>query len=109
MKSITESKNYLLGKQLGIIARPVNYAINSFEKSYIGNLTRKIASQEELEKLAAFLVEKLSIHDKMYPTQKQAYEDFMKVLKDYNNEKYDKYRCALGFFETFYAPRKEQE
>lgn len=109
MNEIENSKNYRLGRQLGIIAKPVAYAINSFEKSYVGNLTRKIASPKELEEFAAFMMEKLSIHGKMYPSQRQAYEEFMNILKESSTEKYDKYRCALGFFESFYAPRKEED
>lgn len=109
MTEIENSKNYRLGRQLGIIAKPVAYAINSFEKSYVGNLTRKIASPKELEEFAAFMMEKLSIHGKMYPSQRQAYEEFMTILKESSTEKYDKYRCALGFFESFYAPKKEED
>jgi hypothetical protein len=108
LMEIRNSKSYQLGKQLGIIARPFaswrdDCPISSFETAYIGNLTRKIASQKEVEEFAVFMVEKLTIHKISYKEQTEAFSNFMEVFKNFENQQYDKNKCALGFFESFYA------
>lgn len=108
LMEIRASKSYQLGKQLGVIARPFaawrdDCPISSFETAYIGNLTRKIASQKEVEEFAVFMVEKLTIHKISYKEQTEAFSNFMEVFKNFENQQYDKNKCALGFFESFYA------
>jgi len=108
LMEIRNSKSYQLGKELGIIARPFaswrdDCPISSFETAYIGNLTRKIASQKEVEEFAVFMVEKLTIHKISRKEQTEAFSHFMEVFKNFENQQYDKNKCALGFFESFYA------
>jgi hypothetical protein len=114
LMEIQNAKSYQLGKQMGIIARPFaswrdDCPISSFEAAYVGNLTRKIATEKEVEEFAVFMLEKLTIHKISYKEQTEAFSNFMEVLKSFNNEQYDKNKCALGFFESFYAKSKSEQ
>jgi len=114
LMKITESKSYALGKNLGIMARQFaawreDCPIKSFEKSYVGNLSRRISSIEELVKFASFINEKLVMHGRLYPEVENAYEELVKTLENFENEKYNKYNCALGFFTSYYETQKKSE
>jgi hypothetical protein len=107
MERITESKSYALGKGLGIMAKQFaawrdDCPIKSFEKSYVGNLSRRISSIEELSKFAGFINEKLIIHERAYKNEKEAYLNLVEIIKTFGNEKYSKHNCSLGFFESYY-------
>jgi len=49
------------------------------------------------------MVEKLTIHKISRKEQTEAFSHFMEVFKNFENQQYDKNKCALGFFESFYA------
>lgn len=108
---IKETKSYALGKQLGIMAQEFaawkpNCPIKSFEKSYVGNLSRRTASLDELVKFAAFLNEKLTMHGLTEKWVKEAYLEFAALVKSFEGEKYSKNNCSLGFFESYYNSGK---
>jgi hypothetical protein len=108
LMKITETKSYALGKNLGIMARQFaawrnDCPIKSFEKSYVGNLSRRITTIEEVVKFSSFLNEKLTIHDRLYPDVKEAYLQLVEIIDEFENEKYNRHNCALGFFESYYS------
>lgn len=112
LMKITETKSYALGKYLGIMANRFaawrdDCPIKSFEKSYVGNLSRRITSIEELVKFSGFLNEKLTIHgfmsDKKYLYIKDAYSSLIEIINNFEGEKYNRHNCALGFFESYYG------
>ena len=111
---IKESKSYLLGQRLGIMAEPFaawrkDCPIKSFEKSYIGSLSRRISNLDDLVELANYLNEKLLIHNKAFPSIKQAYSELISLLDAFKKEeKYNRHYCELGFFESYYHTYKEQ-
>lgn len=112
MTQITESKSYALGLALGVMAKPFeawrdDCPIKYFEKSYVGNLTRRIADIKEVTKFADFLNQKLTIHERAYKNEKEAFLLLMDTIKNFSNEKYNKYYCSLGFFESYFAPIKK--
>jgi hypothetical protein len=114
LMKITESKSYALGKNLGIMARQFaawrdDCPIKSFEKSYVGNLSRRISSIEELVKFASFINEKLVMHGRLFPEVKNAYEELVEIIENFGNEKYNKYNCALGFFASYYETKAKSE
>lgn len=67
LMKILESPSYKLGLSLGKMAVPLKYEIKSFEKNYAGNLTRRIASLDDLIKFKDDIDQKLIMHDKTYP------------------------------------------
>jgi hypothetical protein len=107
---IKKSKSYLLGTKLGIMSKPVSYSIKSFEKAYVGNLSRRIASLNDVVEFSNYLNEKLMIHQKGYPSVKEAAKELVDTLDFFvKDEKYNRHYCALGFFETYYAYIEEQK
>jgi hypothetical protein len=114
LMEITQTKSYALGCNLGIMARQFaawrnDCPIKSFEKSYVGNLSRRISSIDELVKFSGFINEKLVIHERLYPDVKNAYIELVGLVKEFKGEKYSKHNCSLGFFETYYASGKKSE
>lgn len=114
LMTITESKSYALGKNLGVMARQFaawrdDCPIKSFEKSYVGNLSRRTSSIEELVKFAAFINEKLVMHERLYPEVKNSYLQLTGLIKTFGDEKYSKYNCSLGFFESYYEVKTKLE
>jgi hypothetical protein len=111
LMEITNSRSYAIGKCLGIMARPFaawrdDCPIKSFEKNYVGNLTRRIAYPEDLVKFSNFLNEKLAIHEKLYKDQKEASRQLAEDLKNMAGLKYNKNECALGFFESYFEKQE---
>lgn len=108
LMKITDTKSYALGKNLGIMARQFaawrdDCPIKSFEKSYVGNLSRRITTIDELVKFSGFINEKLTIHGRLYPDVKNAYLQLVETIGLFEGEKYSKHNCALGFFESYYG------
>lgn len=117
MNAITTSSSYQMGHCLGIMSKPFaawrkDCPIKSFEKSYVGNLSRRILSPADATTFANFLNEKLTIHEQYYPEQREAFQQFLTMLKSFegeSQEKYDRHNCALGFFEGYHSPMPEKE
>lgn len=106
---IKETKSYQLGTKLGIMSKPVALAIKSFEKSYVGNLSRRISNIDDLIEFANYLNEKLMIHEKGYPSVKVASKELTDLLDHFpTKEKYNRNYCALGFFESYYTFYKQE-
>lgn len=76
--------------------------INSFEKNYVGNLTRRIATLSDFIKLKNEIEQKLILHDKAKFTFQSSY-DLAQLIKDFSIS-YDKEQCAFGFFEGYFKP-----
>jgi hypothetical protein len=111
LMEITNSRSYAIGKCLGVMARPFaarrhDCPIKSFEKNYVGNLTRRIAYPEDLVKFSNFLNEKLAIHEKQYKDQQEASRQLASELKNMAGMKYNKNECALGFFESYFEKQE---
>ncbi len=101
---IKESKSYQLGTKLGIMSKPIAQVIKSFEKTYVGNLSRRVSNIDDLIEFTNYLNEKIMIHEKGYPNIKEASQDLTSLLDFFpSKEKYNKNYCALGFFETYYT------
>jgi len=111
---IKESKSYQVGQRLGAMAEPFavwrkDCPIKSFEKAYVGSLSRRISNLDDLVELANYLNEKLLIHNKAYPSIKQAYTEILNLLDFFKKEeKYNRHYCELGFFGSYYHFYKEQ-
>lgn len=101
-----QSSSYRMGYWLGVMARPFaawrnDCPIKSFEKNYVGNLTRRIAHYTDILKFYNFLNEKLTIHERMFPDQRRASQELAQLLGN-PPEHYNKDICALGFFEAYF-------
>jgi hypothetical protein len=97
---ITNSKSYQIGLKIGKIAKPLKNAINSFEKSYVGLISRRTNSIDEC---AAFLNEidqKLIMHAKHYG--KSISVEARNELANLSISEYDKEKIVFGFFEGYF-------
>lgn len=110
LMDIQNSESYKTGLLLGRLAYNLKYAIKSFEKSYVGNLTRRIATLGDLVKFKTYIEEKIIIHEKSYPRVREDSLELSEKVKNFN-ETYDKNECAFGFFESYFAshPQKQAE
>jgi hypothetical protein len=99
---ITQSESYSIGLLLGSLAKNLSQEINSFEKNYVGNLTRRISTMDDFIRLKNDIEQKLIIHDKSRFTFQTSYELAQKV-KEFKSQ-YDKDECAFGFLESYFKP-----
>ncbi|MBK9744172.1 MAG: hypothetical protein IPO94_15030 [Saprospiraceae bacterium] len=116
LMAITASTSYQIGKCLGIMSKQFeawrdDCPIKSFEKSYVGNLSRRISSLEDMTKFSNFINEKLTIHERWYPDIKEAYSSFVPLLRELENSKgeYNKNHCSLGFFESYFKVSQSEK
>jgi hypothetical protein len=105
------SLSYKAGTLLGKMAKPLNQKINSFQKNYVGLLSRRIADKRSLIEFANFINEKLAIHDVAYPDLQQASVEFAEIVSKMSDKEYLKNECAFGFFESYfkYEPKKNEQ
>ncbi len=104
---ITLSESYQVGFMLGELARNLSQEINSFEKNYVGNLTRRIGNMADFIKLKNEIEQKLIMHDKTKYTFKTSY-DLAQKVKEFKS-RYDKDECAFGFMESYFKPFPKKE
>ncbi len=116
MKKITHSSSYNLGKCLGTMARPFAARwksnpspIKSFEKTYVGSLTRRISKLDDVTLLYNYLCEKFSYHPEVvYKDQREAIAEFAEIRKQFEGG-YNREECAFGFFEAYFALATEAQ
>jgi hypothetical protein len=111
LMQINESTSYQLGKPLGVMARPLRSRINSFEKNYVGNLRRRITTLDDLIEFKNEIEEMLVRHE---AAKMRSVDDARQQLSEHlsrmaENERIDKNRCALGFFESYFEPYEGDE
>ena len=80
-KQCTNSNSYKAGKLLGQLAQPVSWEIKSFEKNYVGLLSRRISDKEGLIAFSNFINEKLAIHERAYPSLKDKFIELCRFVK----------------------------
>lgn len=109
MENMKNSKSYAAGKLLGQLAQPVSWEIKSFEKNYVGLLSRRISDKQGLVAFANFINEKLAIHERAYPSLKEKYIELADILSNLENKEYHRENCAFGFFEGYFAKFEKPE
>ena len=108
---IQKSQSYKIGLLLGKLAEQFaawrdDCPIKSFEKSYVGTLSRRITTIPDLIRFKIFMEEKLILHERASFTHSVStrLSEEIKTLESSLNEKYDRHNCAFGFFESYFAP-----
>lgn len=96
---LTETKSYKLGFKLGQLSKPLNKAIASFQKSYVGMLTRRITTKNDCIRLVNDICQKLTMHEKAY---NDACAEVCNELANLPLSEYDKEHLAFGFFEGYF-------
>ena len=113
LMKILDSPSYKLGLSLGIMSRPFaswreDCPIKSFEKNYVGNLTRRVSSLDDLIKFKTDIEQKLIMHEKTYKDIKEASLILTEGVKTFKG-RFDKNECAFGFFESYFTYSKKNE
>jgi hypothetical protein len=103
---IVNSDSYKMGYHLGKMANVVNQKINSFEKNYVGNLSRRISRLSDFIKLKNEIIQKLINHNKMMIVVQNStkLDEYIKTTKEAN---YRKDEVSFGFFEGYYEWTKK--
>jgi hypothetical protein len=109
IEEITSSESYKAGLLLGKMAQPLKFEINSFEKSYVGLLSRRIADKQGLIAFAVFISQKLLLHAPKRGDLREKYLEFTKIVKELKEKDYVKNYCAFGFFESYFSFKKDME
>jgi hypothetical protein len=109
MEDMKKSSSYTAGKLLGQLAQPVSWEIKSFEKNYVGLLSRRISDKQGLVAFANFINQKLAIHERTYPSLKEKYIELANILSEMENKEYHREYCAFGFFEGYFAKFEKPE
>lgn len=103
---IVNSDSYIMGYHLGKMANVVSQQINSFEKNYVGNLSRRISRLSDFIKLKNEIIQKLINHNKMMIVVQNStkLDDYIKTSKEGN---YRKDEASFGFFEGYFEWTKK--
>jgi len=109
MEEMKTSDSYQAGLLLGRMAQPLKREINSFEKNYVGLLSRRIADKQGLVKFMNFINEKLVIHDVAYRNLREASVELAEVINRIDEKSYRKNYCEFGFFENYFSFRKAND
>lgn len=109
MEDMKNSSSYTAGKLLGQLAQPVSWEIKSFEKNYVGLLSRRISDKPGLVAFANFINQKLAIHERTYPSLREKYTELASILSEMENKEYHREYCAFGFFEGYFAKFEKPE
>lgn len=102
MDKMLQDSSYKSGLLLGLMAQPLSRKINSFDKNYVGLLSRRISDLDNLIKFSNFINEKLMIHNVAYPDLQENSIELSKIINSLSESDYNKNYCSFGFFESFY-------
>jgi len=102
---IQKSSSYQVGILLGKLAKQFSGSkspIKSFEKNYVGLLSRRLTTLPDVVELSNDINQKLVMHELSKYTFHTSSElaDHLKTFTG----RYDKNECAFGFFESYFAP-----
>ena len=104
---IVNSDSYKMGLLLGKLAKDVSLKINSFEKNYVGNLTRRIGRLDDFIRLKNDIMQKLINHVETNYIYQNSY-DLDQLIKTFDASRYHKDLVAFGFFESYFRPMKKK-
>lgn len=108
MEEMKTSDSYKAGLLLGKMAQPLRWEINSFEKNYVGLLSRRISDVNGLIGLGDYVSEKLMLHVPKRNDLRGKFVEFAEIVKELNEKSYRKKYCVFGFFESYFSFNKKQ-
>ncbi len=98
-KNMIESPSYQIGLKLGKLSKPLKKKINSFEKRYVGLLTRHVSTKDDCIKFTNEVIEMLTRHEKTWGNMSA---EVCNQLAQLPLSDYDKEKLAFGFFEGYF-------
>ena len=81
------------------MAKPLKNSIGSFEKNYVGLLSRRVSTKEDCIRFVTDLCQKLVMHDSVWSVMSaEVFDDLAKLPED----KYDKDELSFGFLDGYF-------
>lgn len=96
---IMSFQSFELGRILGRLAQPLGRKISSFQKNYVGLLSRRVATKDDCKKFANEINEKLQLHDCLYGRGDEI-STFIRGIETMPS--YDKDEFTFGFFDGYF-------
>ena len=96
---ITNSASFKLGVKIGKMAKPLKNSIGSFEKNYVGLLSRRVSTKEDCIRFVTDISQKLVMHDGIWATMCAEVCDDLAKLPE---AKYDKDKLSFGFLDGYF-------
>ena len=96
---ITNSASFKLGVKIGKMAKPLKNSIGSFEKNYVGLLSRRVSTKEDCIRFVTDLCQKLVMHDSVWSVMSaEVFDD----LANISESEYDKDELSFGFLDGYF-------
>ena len=96
---IINSASFMLGVKIGKMAKPLKKAIGSFEKNYVGLLSRRVSTKDDCIRFVSDISQKLVMHDGMWATMCAEVCDDLANLSE---SEYDKDELSFGFLDGYF-------
>ena len=96
---ITNSASFKLGFKIGKMAKPLKKSIGSFEKNYVGLLSRRVSTKDDCIRFVTDISQKLVMHDGMWATMCAEVCDDLANLSE---SEYDKDELSFGFLDGYF-------
>lgn len=96
---IINSASFKLGFKIGKMAKPLKNSIGSFEKNYVGLLSRRVSTKEDCIRFVTDISQKLVMHDSVWSAMcAEVCDD----LANISESEYDKDELSFGFLDGFF-------
>ena len=96
---IINSASFKLGFKIGKMAKPLKNSIGSFEKNYVGLLSRRVSTKEDCIRFVTDISQKLVMHDGIWATMCAEVCDDLAKLPE---AEYDKDKLSFGFLDGYF-------
>ena len=96
---IINTASFKLGSKIGKMAKPLKKAIGSFEKNYVGLLSRRVSTKDDCIRFVTDISQKLVMHDGMWATMCAEVCDDLANLSE---TEYDKDKLSFGFLDGYF-------
>ena len=96
---ITNSASFKLGVKIGEMAKPLKNSIGSFEKNYVGLLSRRVSTKEDCIRFVTDISQKLVMHDSVWSAMCAEVCDDLANLSE---SEYDKDELSFGFLDGYF-------
>lgn len=96
---ITNSASFKLGVKIGKMSKPLKNSIGSFEKNYVGLLSRRVSTKEDCIRFVTDISQKLVMHDGIWATMCAEVCDDLANLSE---SEYDKDKLSFGFLDGYF-------
>lgn len=96
---IINTASFKLGVKIGKMAKPLKKAIGSFEKNYVGLLSRRVSTKDDCIRFVTDISQKLVMHDGMWATMCAEVCDDLANLSE---TEYDKDKLSFGFLDGYF-------